>query len=625
MIWPVKRFVGALAVIAIVVCPAALGAGSSPLTGRIVFTATAAPFADDVMLVRVDGKRIDLSKSPASDISPVVSPDGRHVAFFSTRGGHGAEYVVSTDGRGLRRVTPPIDVQPGVAWSPSGTQVAVLTGGGQGGAGAIHLAPVTGGAWKLIAGVAQPAALVGWSPDGTRIAYTDELGGFEVVSSSGRKLLDLTGQNGSWSPTGRLVVARDSNTVDVYDPSGRRVNRFAATTWSWSPGDLLATSTAHGVLQVRPHGVGLPTVSVHLGNGGSLRWVSASVVQVGQTTVGFDVAKKLRLKLPGGFSPVASVLPSLGVAFGELPFGRLVKSRVGGTNRPVTSYSTCQGRNADAFYSLQALPDGSGAVYAGDCASQSDVFAVRPDGSSLERLTRTKEDESDVSVSPDGTRLAFARAPEAECAGCDERILVTKADGSAPVAIPFAVPANTAIAQDDYPSFSPDGSSIVFSRWNSTVGDTARLYRVAATGGSPTALGVVGTAPVWGGSRIAFRGPKGVATVAPGGSGSTRVSGLVLADEGPPAWSKTRRLAVLRTSQPLAIVIPSTARRIPLPGFTEPTEHGAGLTWSPDGTKLAFVAADADGVGDVWVVNADGSGLTRVTHELGAGGTLSWR
>jgi len=89
--------------------------------------------------------------------------------------------------------------------------------------------------------------------------------------------------------------------------------------------------------------------------------------------------------------------------------------------------------------------------------------------------------------------------------------------------------------------------------------------------------------------------------------------------------SSTGRLAVLRTSQPLAIVIPSTARRIPLPGFTEPTEHGAGLTWSPDGTKLAFVAADADGVGDVWVVNADGSGLTRVTRELGAGGTLSWR
>ena len=54
------------------------------LTGHIVFTATDTPFADDVMLVRSDGTRIDLSKSRASDTAPVVSPDGKHVAFFSS-------------------------------------------------------------------------------------------------------------------------------------------------------------------------------------------------------------------------------------------------------------------------------------------------------------------------------------------------------------------------------------------------------------------------------------------------------------------------------------------------------------------------------------------------------------
>src|SRR5689334_10085545 len=185
-------------------CASALGAGSARLQGRIVFTATDAPFADDVMLVKASGARLDLSRSPASDIAPILSPDGSHVAFFSTRGGHGAEYVVSINGRDLRRVTPPLDILPGVAWSPSGAQLAVLTGGGQGGAGAIHVAAVTGGAWRLLAGVVQPAALVGWSPDGTRIAYTNEVGGVEVLSSAGRKLLDLAGEAASWSPSGRL-------------------------------------------------------------------------------------------------------------------------------------------------------------------------------------------------------------------------------------------------------------------------------------------------------------------------------------------------------------------------------------------------------------------------------------
>jgi len=368
---------GLVAAALLVVCSAALGAGSGRLTGRIVFTATDAPYADDVMLVKASGARIDLSRSPALDIEPVVSPDGSHVAFFSMRGGHGAEYIVSIDGRGLRRVSPAIEIQPSVAWTPSGSRLAVLTGGGQGTVGAIHLASVAGG-WTLLAAVDQPGALVGWSPDGTRIAYTNEIGGVEVLSSAGRKLLDLPGDLASWSPTGRLAVARDSTTVDVYDASGKRLSELAATSSAWSPGDLLATSTSSGLVQVRSHGVGRPSVSVHLGNVGSLRWVSPTVVQIGR--IGYDVAKKRPVTLPGGFSPSASVIPSLGVAFGEPEFGTLARARVGGTNRILISYATCQGKDADAFYSLQALPDGSGAVYAGDCAPPADVFAVRPNG-----------------------------------------------------------------------------------------------------------------------------------------------------------------------------------------------------------------------------------------------------
>ena len=80
----------ATAAVAVVVCSGALATTGGSLTGHIVFTATDTPFADDVMLVRSDGTRIDLSKSRASDTAPVVSPDGKHVAFFSTRGGHGA-------------------------------------------------------------------------------------------------------------------------------------------------------------------------------------------------------------------------------------------------------------------------------------------------------------------------------------------------------------------------------------------------------------------------------------------------------------------------------------------------------------------------------------------------------
>ena len=49
------------------------------------------------------------------------------------------------------------------------------------------------------------------------------------------------------------------------------------------------------------------------------------------------------------------------------------------------------------------------------------------------------------------------------------------------------------------------------------------------------------------------------------------------------------------------------------------TDHGIGPVWSADGSRIAFVSGfDASGVGDVFVVAADGSSLERITH-AGAG------
>jgi Tol biopolymer transport system component len=51
----------------------------------------------------------------------------------------------------------------------------------------------------------------------------------------------------------------------------------------------------------------------------------------------------------------------------------------------------------------------------------------------------------------------------------------------------------------------------------------------------------------------------------------------------------------------------------------------SGLAWSPDGTAFAFVATDANGVGEVYTVGTDSKRLTRVTDSIGAIGSLSWR
>ena len=166
------------------------------------------------MFVNASGTRLDLSKSPPPTRAGLL-PGRNHVAFFSMRGGHGAEYVVSIDGPAAAGVSPAIEVQASVAWAPAGSQFAVLTGGGQG-AGAIHLASAERRGAGAPLRQSTNRRLVGWSPDGTRIAYTDHLGGVEVVSSAGRSSRPRGGQRVVVAD-GRLAVARDSTTIDVYD------------------------------------------------------------------------------------------------------------------------------------------------------------------------------------------------------------------------------------------------------------------------------------------------------------------------------------------------------------------------------------------------------------------------
>lgn len=51
------------------------------------------------------------------------------------------------------------------------------------------------------------------------------------------------------------------------------------------------------------------------------------------------------------------------------------------------------------------------------------------------------------------------------------------------------------------------------------------------------------------------------------------------------------------------------------------TDHSP--SWSPDGTRIAF-ASDRDGTTELYLMNADGSGLSRLTYGIGAEGRASW-
>jgi Tol biopolymer transport system component len=616
----VVRCIAIAVALAAVVCAAGAARGTGALSGRITFSATGAPSNDDVMLARTDGTMLDLSASPAVDTLPAVSPNGKLVAFYSTRGGAGAEWVVGIDGKGLRKITPALSGPSFASWSPNSRDLVLQTQ-------TLRRARVTGGIWVRLNHRGHPQSVTGWSPDGKTIAYTDGLGGVEVVTPTGRLVHDYAGLGALWSPTGRLAVLRDSATMVVYSAAGRKLASFASTfAGSWSAGGRLATVTPTGVLQIRRGGVGRPVLSARpVRHARDVRWADEQHVLVRGDSeyLVYDVAHRKAYLAPAAYR-IRPALARDGSAFAESPYGTLVHATLSGSTRKVTAVPHCQGRNADAFAWLQALPDASGAVYAGDCVASHDLFSVAPDGTGLARLTATSQDEIDAAVSADGSRIAFARAETAGCAGCDRQIWISAPDGSDAKSV--TLPSDASIHTDDRPSFSPDGTKLSFARWDAAVtGDTAGLAVAPATGGMATLLPVSGGNPAWGPQRIAFDSVKGdVETIAPDGTGATPVPNTRLLDGGVPAWSADGRLAILRV-EPLTIYLPAADEVIPLRGLHQAVGPAPGLAWSPDGTRFAFTAADANGEGDVWTIGADGGGLTRVTNGLVADGGLSWR
>jgi Tol biopolymer transport system component len=145
---------------------------------------------------------------------------------------------------------------------------------------------------------------------------------------------------------------------------------------------------------------------------------------------------------------------------------------------------------------------------------------------------------------------------------------------------------------DLQPAWSPDGGRIAFLRRFSPQGRTDLFVMTAAGTGRDrlTSTKVAERDPAWSptGVRIAY---------------SARVS-----PEGP------YRIFVVRADGS---------------GRTRLTEQAAGSAdrapvWSPDGTRIAFVSDRAGGFPELYVMNADGTAVSRVTNNTQIDGNPSW-
>ena len=209
-----------------------------------------------------------------------------------------------------------------------------------------------------------------------------------------------------------------------------------------------------------------------------------------------------------------------------------------------------------------------------------EIYAMDATGGSQLRLTNDPGFDNDATWSPDGTKIAFSSSRGDGVS----RIYVMDADGTNLTAL--------TTEQGQQPAWSPDGSQITFAADRDTDGililamnaDGSNQHRVT----SPNATtGQSDQMPTWSpdGSKIAFAshraddGSLGIYTVNADGSNLVQLTHAIL-DSDP--------------------------------------------SWSPDGSGIAYSSITESDT-EIFIMNADGSRQTRITHSPGLDSQPAWK
>jgi TolB protein len=222
------------------------------------------------------------------------------------------------------------------------------------------------------------------------------------------------------------------------------------------------------------------------------------------------------------------------------------------------------------------------------------VYLVPADGRGPPRRLAHVGQELDAVWSRDGARLAFRGTP----ASGSERVYVTDLEGTS--STPVSPTGLSLALRDDGIDWSPDGSRIVFAAAHPLGADFGSdLYVVDADGTSE---------------------PVNI-------TASARFSSNVQ-----PRWSPDGRLIAYACSDVDRDGLINDICTIPPEGgtrtnLTKRLDSYHALRWSPDGSRVVFTRPAERGGGsrdDLFVVNADGSGLVRLTDSDAGESSPSW-
>jgi len=249
-----------------------------------------------------------------------------------------------------------------------------------------------------------------------------------------------------------------------------------------------------------------------------------------------------------------------------------------------------------------------------------DVYTMNSDGGDVQQLTALTNDNSAFweNWSPDGKRLAFSEFPAPDFFG---QLWLMNADGSKQHLL-----LNDPGFDDEAPSFSPDGTHIIFSRCGPLDGEfPCAIYRVQVDGTglhalTPVRIELADLEPVYSpdGSQIAFEsfGRRGVLgaiyLMNPDGTNIRQLTPAVTGGFRPD-WSPDGQALAFSNhccNPPLVSILAIGKDKDRLRAVTrnQGKFNDSAASWSPQGDAIVFRRANQiDGSAGIWIISADGT------------------
>jgi len=178
---------------------------------------------------RKGGESVQLTTGPHDDFAPSWSPDGKSIAFHSSRNGNRDIYVMRADGTAVQQVTSDQAQERYPDWSPDGGSLTFYSDKTRG--QEVFIVTQERGVWgkpRQVTSSKEGSRFPRWSPDGHSLAYIDISKGLAVISPNGRDLRLL--QPVEHNPANVIYLAWAADSQTIYFKAPQSVYR--GSLWS---------------------------------------------------------------------------------------------------------------------------------------------------------------------------------------------------------------------------------------------------------------------------------------------------------------------------------------------------------------------------------------------------------